>query len=143
MNKKGFVKKVEMDYAFVNVNRPHGCGGGCSCDDGACDANGLEIKVKNTLDAHEGDLVEIAMEPVRVTESIFLVYTLPMLMFIAGIFMSNSLLTLLGLGWSQGMGLFVGFLFMLMTYGCLKIYMTYTGASHRLELKMKRIVYKL
>jgi len=140
MNKHGFVKKLEADYALVNVNRSTGCGGNCSCNEGSCNMNYLEVKVRNTLLAKEGDLVELAMEPVRVTESIFLVYTLPMVLFLLGIVSSKTLLSTLGMTWSQGAGVGVGIVTMVLSYLLLKLYMTYTGASQRLELKMKRIV---
>ncbi len=63
-----------------------------------------------------------------------------MVLFLLGIVSSKTLLNTLGIDWSQGAGVGVGIVAMVLSYLLLKLYMTYTGASQRLELKMKRIV---
>ena len=81
MDTIGVVKSIEKDRAIVKVARTSACGGNCaSCN--ICGNRELETSVKNTVGAKEGDVVKITTSSGRVLFSAFVLYVLPILLFL-------------------------------------------------------------
>lgn len=77
--------------AEVEVRRISGCGGGCSSCSGACSAPSITIYLKNSIDAKEGDYVEIKGNANKIIKYALILYMIPFTMLILGIVLGNGL----------------------------------------------------
>lgn len=82
MVQRGIVIKTEGEDCSVVVFRESSCGGHCkSC--GLCGDMRVQIKVKNTCHASEGDIVRIESSSKSILFAAFVVYMLPVIFFLA------------------------------------------------------------
>ncbi len=81
MEAYGFVKQITDDKALVNVVRESSCGGNCAACN-ACGNREIELLVSNPVQAEIGDFVRITSSSKQVLQSIFLLYVLPVLLFL-------------------------------------------------------------
>lgn len=82
MRAEGIVKKVSGDCCEVVVRRKTACGDNCASCGGACKMNFQQVTAKNPVGAKLGDSVVIETESKKVLFSAFLVYILPILVFL-------------------------------------------------------------
>jgi sigma-E factor negative regulatory protein RseC len=116
MEKMGFVVALEDHKALVNVIRPSECGDKCSGCAGACEIKTMIVKVENTYQAVIGDRVELQLAPTQFVKLTFLLYTVPLIAFVLGVFIGYSQYEVIGISNADVTGLVLGFLMMLMTY---------------------------
>ena len=101
MKEIGVVKSVEGGICLVAVNRKTACGENCATCKGACSAEEQIFSAKNAVGAIVGDKVSIEIDTKRVLKSAFLVYILPLLVFLAAYLtgaeiFENNIVTALG-----------------------------------------------
>lgn len=82
MKNKGLVIENQGDKSKILVYRTEACGSCESCS--ACDAKPTEYWVKNTLEAKPGQMVTVEMDNARFFRNLLKLYTMPLLMFLAG-----------------------------------------------------------
>ncbi len=81
METYGLVKKITGDKALVKVVRESACGGNCAACN-ACGNREIELTVNNPIEAQIGDVVKITSSSRQVLQSVFLLYLLPVLLFV-------------------------------------------------------------
>lgn len=90
MKEIGIIKEVKGKRASVIIQRSAACG-----DCGACQVGKekmtMEANAYNTIGAKEGDKVEVEMEFVNVLKASFILYGIPLVLFIIGILMGEYL----------------------------------------------------
>lgn len=82
MREEGIVVKVYRDLCEVSVLRKTACGENCASCKATCGAREQLCVAKNMCGAAVGDRVAIEMDSRRVLKSAFLVYILPILVFL-------------------------------------------------------------
>ena len=86
MREEGVVRKEQDGFCEVIVHRKTACGDNCASCSGACKMNFQSVTAKNTVGAKAGDSVLIEMDSKKVLFSAFLVYILPILVFLAAFY---------------------------------------------------------
>lgn len=95
MKKIGIVTEINKDEALVMIAKSESCGTNCGC--GAFtringkirDKEHNYIKVKNIINAQVGDPVNIEFKTSKMLNSTLLLYFIPLLMLILGIFIGT------------------------------------------------------
>lgn len=82
MREEGIVIKASGDLCEVSVRRKTACGENCASCKATCGAREQICVAKNILGAVVGDRVVIEMDSQKVLKSAFLVYILPVLVFL-------------------------------------------------------------
>lgn len=82
METYGMVKQVKGDTAVVKVARESACGGNCAACH-ACGNREIVTTVRNPIGAKCGDVVKISSSSRHVLGSAFILYLLPVFLFIA------------------------------------------------------------
>lgn len=86
MKNKAFVTKCEGTQCEIMVMRAEACGSCQACN--ACHAKPSIYSIENTLGVSEGDWVMVEMDDKQFFRRIGLVYVLPLLFFLGGLFLS-------------------------------------------------------
>jgi sigma-E factor negative regulatory protein RseC len=134
MQKNGFVIRVEGECAFVSVLRPSECGDKCSNCSGSCNLKEMIVEVPNRLNAAVGDRVELKMMPEQLVRLTFLLYTMPLLIFVIGVFLGYSVAGSFGLS-EDLTGLLLGFSSMILSYLLLNLWLKKpTPSGNRREI---------
>ncbi|MBR4720661.1 MAG: SoxR reducing system RseC family protein [Clostridia bacterium] len=82
MREEGVVKAENGELCEVVVRRKTACGDNCASCGGACKMNFQQVVAKNEIGAKAGDSVIIEMDSKKVIFSAFLVYIMPILVFV-------------------------------------------------------------
>lgn len=89
----GRILSVNKGMAYMEVTRKGACGTGCSsCSSSACESKSEFISVPNDLNAQAGDKVELYVNDHYVLNSIYKVYGIPLVAFLALIFIGQFLI---------------------------------------------------
>ena len=91
MKETGIVKDVSGEFCHVVVRRKSACGENCASCGGGCKLQNQICLVKNTKNAKPGDKVEIEIDTIMVLKTAFLVYLLPIIVFIFTYFALSKL----------------------------------------------------
>lgn len=124
MTAKGTVLSIDKDRALVEVRRramcdgcpnnpsnPESCGHSCAMGAILGDRKNMTVSVKNTLDAHPGDTVELESPDRTVLASAFLVFILPLILAFSGYFAARCLISYEYISYiTAAVGFTVGFL---------------------------------
>lgn len=84
MKETGIVKSVEGDTCVCSVKRKSACGENCATCKATCSSREHTFSARNSAGAKAGDTVIIEMGTKKVLYSAFLVYILPLAVFILG-----------------------------------------------------------
>lgn len=133
MQKSGIVIQIQDQVAVVEVGGS-GCGDHCDCS-GSCEPNIQTIKVNNTLKAEVGDVVELSAEEGLLLKMTFLVYTVPLLAFVLGLYCGYTLAGQLGQN-PEFLATLFGFLFAVIPIGFYAV----LGKMHAEVVQMKRVI---
>lgn len=87
MINQGLIAENKADQSKVLVFREEACGSCASC--GACKTKPKMIWLDNSLGAKPGDMVVLEMDNKQFFRSAFLLFGLPLILFIAGILISH------------------------------------------------------
>ena len=82
MREEGFVKAVFGDNCEIIIKRKTACGENCASCKAGCEAREQVCVAENRIGANVGDRVLIEIESTKVLKSAFLVYILPILVFL-------------------------------------------------------------
>jgi sigma-E factor negative regulatory protein RseC len=88
MQQKGRVISSDSDYALVQVMRETSCGENCKSCGTNC-ASSVLISTSNSIDAKQGDFVDIYSDTSKILATIALAYIVPLIIVISGIFISK------------------------------------------------------
>ena len=92
MTQEAVVTKVLANgMAEVAVRRTTACGGNCASCESCVFERELKTLAKNSAQAAPGQKVLIESQTSKVFKAAFLVYILPLLLFLAGYFLSSAL----------------------------------------------------
>ncbi|WKY49004.1 SoxR reducing system RseC family protein [Eubacteriaceae bacterium ES3] len=116
MTKYGKIVAVKNGSAILQVPRSTACGDKCASCSSHCNQGMIEIEVKNNLDAQIGDHVEVESATHMVLGAAFLVYLVPLVMMLLGIFLTNIISNSLGISPNEFLSAFVGFCFLALTF---------------------------
>jgi sigma-E factor negative regulatory protein RseC len=122
MKQTGLVVGLEGDKAKVKMQRHTACG-----DCGACQVSKnqltLVLDAENHVGAKTGDFVELDMETVDFLSAVVLIYGIPLVALIVGIFAGYYGMLALGIEdrAAQGFGAVIGILGAAMTYVVIKL----------------------
>lgn len=89
MDKVGYVRSITNDTAELEVRRSSGCGN-CNGCGGGCEVKYQMVKVKNSIDAKVGDLVELRGESKSILKYMFIIYMIPFTFLVVGIVLGNN-----------------------------------------------------
>ena len=90
MREEGFIKTVSGDTCEVIVKRKTACGDNCASCSAACESKQHLCTAKNCVGAKVGDKVFVEMDSIKVLKSAFLVYILPILVFLTGFVLAKQ-----------------------------------------------------
>jgi len=88
MRQKGRIVSSDSDYALVQVMRESACGENCKSCGTNCNTSVL-ISTSNSIDAKQGDFVDIYSDTSKILGTIALAYIVPLFIIISGIFISK------------------------------------------------------
>lgn len=82
MISEGIVVEINKSYAVVNVKRQSACGENCaSC--GGCEKNSVSVNAVNSVNADKGDKVLVESKTSAVLCSAFVIYIIPLFVFLS------------------------------------------------------------
>ncbi|WP_066502801.1 SoxR reducing system RseC family protein [Abyssisolibacter fermentans] len=138
MKQIGHVFDVNDDFAIIDVRRVSACGHNCADCGGSCDVPAIRVKIKNILNAKQGDYVEIKTESKKILKYAFIVYLIPMILMLSAIAVSAYFLKKSGYSNYESYSMLIGLLFLGLSYFILK-YID-KKAADKIEFKMIEII---
>ena len=96
MREVGLVVNVEANNAYVQIDRKTACESCKACGLGTSDEKSIIVQAINNIKAQKGDIVELDLESPDVLLAAFIIYGIPLLALILGIFASYGLMLLTG-----------------------------------------------
>lgn len=91
MEQVGFVRRLKDDKMELEVRRGSAWGGGCNDCGGSCDEDPHIVVISNKLNAKVGDFVELQAEVGNILKYTFIIYMIPFIFLVGGIFIGNYL----------------------------------------------------
>ncbi len=111
MEQIGVVENKKGNKVEVTIRRISGCGGNCgSC--GGCDAPTSTLLLKNDLNAEVGDMVKVQAQAKTMLKYTMLIYGIPLVMLLVGVFGSTGFLKSKGLANYEVLSFIIGLAFM-------------------------------
>ena len=83
------IRQLSGGRAEVSVSRKTACGGNCENCESCIVQNDIKVTAFNPLNAPDGSAVIIESETSKIYKAIVLVYIMPLLLFLAGYFISG------------------------------------------------------
>ncbi len=143
MDKVAKVIDTREEVAVIEVQRMSECGDKCSTCAGGCEAPMMQIQVPNTLEAKSGDFVVLKMEPAHLIQTTFVLYTVPLILFIGGIFFGLWAFGQAGMTHTDALGIATGVVGLVIGFGLVKLWSNKQEQGDDQILVMDRIVHKL
>lgn len=140
MEQVGYVYRVYDDIAEVGVKRSSACGHSCEDCSGNCKTPEVKVKIKNTLNAKEGDYIRIKSKSRTFIKYTLLVYMVPFCMLIFGIFLGMYIFNNMNLNNYEGLSILVGLLFLGLSYLILKKIDKKVEKKEKINFEMVRIL---
>lgn len=137
MNKTGIVVGLESGKAIIEINRGSACGEHCASCGGGCETNQLQLKIDNVLGAKIGDFVMVEAEEKALLKTTFILYTIPLIAFILGIFGGHKIALGMAVD-AELVGIISGVLLMALTFLAIKV----LGQGKADIIRMKQILNK-
>ncbi len=140
MNQVGYVSEIQDEIAQVNVRRISACGDKCGSCGGGCSVPMARVKMKNTLGAEKGDLVEVKINTNTVLKFAFLVYVIPLLMMIAGIAVGINIFKALEVADYETYGFLIGLVLLAASFLILKLIDKRVKQNESIKFEMVKII---
>ena len=121
ISEQGVIEKITGQKAVVRVKKSSACAQCGSRESCGISDRDMRVEVQNSLDAIEGDLVEISVHQGALLKISFLVYLLPVLAFILGAFTGLYLSTVFNTDQSKT-AIATGAIFLAVSFLGLKVY---------------------
>ncbi|RKD34640.1 SoxR reducing system RseC family protein [Thermohalobacter berrensis] len=142
MNQIGYIVSTKGNIAEVDIRRSSACGDKCGSCSGGCNAPKIRVKMKNTLGAEKGDLVEIKTKTNVVLKSAFIVYVVPLIIMILSIFAGINGFKSLGFSNYESLGFLTGLFSLGLSYIILKNIDKKIKEKNSLNFEMVKIINK-
>ncbi len=141
MERVGYVSKVIGDEAKIEVKRISACGSeGCSSCAGSCNVPSIFITIPNTLNAKEGNFVEIKTKGRKVIKYTFITYMIPFFMLILGIILGIQGFKYIGVSNYENLGFLTGLVFLAISFFFIKKIDNKVAEEKSLQFEMRRIL---
>lgn len=119
MREEGLVVNIEANNAYVKIDRKSACGNCKGCGLGTTDEKSIVVQAINVARAKEGDIVELDLESPDVLLAAFIIYGIPLISLILGIFISYGIMKIINYESEVAM-LSIGLLFMFLSFIIIK-----------------------
>ena len=130
MKQTGTILSTDNETAEIAIARESACGGNCaSC--GGCNSVTVVTAI-NTIGAKVGDKVEMEMASSKVLFTAFIVYALPIIMFVLAYFAGVKI------SGNDTIGIIIGFLVMALFYAAIIIFSKKN--KNKYQLKVEKIL---
>ncbi len=142
MEQVGIIRRTFGNQAEVVVSRLSGCGGNCAGCAASCSSETatLTVVTKNNVGAKAGDLVEIKAKPQKILKYTFIVYMVPFIMLLIGIFLGINYFQSIGSANYEMLGFGVGMLFLAISFVIIRLLDKYIKKKEETPLEITRII---
>ncbi len=140
MKQIGYVRDTINGMADVEVRRASACGDNCASCGGGCSVPVTRVRIKNSLGAEKGDLVEVKLQTKFVMQFAFIVYIIPLVMLIAGTAFGISIFKSMGIINYESLGFLTGLVLLGVSFIFLRQVDKRIKNSDRLKFEMVRII---
>ena len=120
MEQIGFVRKVEKGKMELEVRRASGWGSKCKECSSSCEVVPHIVVLTNDLDAKVGDFVEVQAEVANLLKYTFILYMIPFIFLIGGIFIGNFLFRNVNIDSREMLSFLTGLVFVMFSLFILK-----------------------
>lgn len=117
----GRVIKIENGQMLISMKRDSACGSCESCAAG-CESKEHIIKAKPRANYEVGDLVSIKVDSRKMLRGVMMVYLVPLLAFLLGIFVSNYIFSKLSFKVQDFYSIIIGVVLLLISLVIVKAY---------------------
>lgn len=117
----GRVIKIENGQMLISMKRDSACGSCESCTAG-CESKEHIIKAKPRANFEVGDLVSIKVDSRKMLRGVMMVYLVPLLAFLLGIFVSNYIFSKLSFKVQDFYSIIIGVVLLLISLVIVKAY---------------------
>ncbi len=117
----GRVIKIENGQMLISMKRDSACGSCESCAAG-CESKEHIIKAKPRANFEVGDLVSIKVDSSKMLRGVMMVYLVPLLAFLLGIFVSNYIFSKLSFKVQDFYSIIIGVVLLLISLVIVKAY---------------------
>ncbi|MGB3368909.1 MAG: SoxR reducing system RseC family protein [Acidaminobacteraceae bacterium] len=138
MNKTGIIVRINKNRAIVQIDKTGECGDKCEGCSAACNVPHIEVELENTLNASIGDYVNIVAKQSTLISSSFILYTIPLLAFIVGIFAGVKISDYYMFADSELIAITSGFLFLVLSYLIISLITKNMKELIQMESKLER-----
>lgn len=141
MKETGLVVGIDERNAKVKIERKSACGSCKGCRLGETGEMSMTIDVSNEAGARVGDLVEIDMETTDVLFAAFIMYGIPLIALLAGVFLSYGISPRFGWG-EDWVHMLVGLVFTALSFLVIKTQERSIKQSTKFKPSVSRIMGK-
>ncbi|MBN2260534.1 MAG: SoxR reducing system RseC family protein [Clostridiales bacterium] len=140
MDKVGYVIGERNGRVILDVKKTGSCGEKCVTCQSHCEVPSVRVELDNNLMAKRGDFVELGMNPRNLVKSTFIMYTIPVVMFIAGLSIAIKYFEARGFENYELYGLIVGFVVLALTFVLIRVITDKLNKDKPSILEMKQIL---
>lgn len=140
MEKIGVVVGERNGKVILELKRTGSCGDKCATCQSHCETPSIQVEIDNALHAKRGDFVEVGMKPGKLIRSTFIVYMIPLVMFILGMTVTQTLMKNQGIASYELIGILAGFAVLALTFVVIRLVTERAGKAQEELLKMNRIL---
>lgn len=140
MEKIGYVIGERDGKVILDIKRTGSCGDKCSTCQSHCEVPSIQVEIDNSLLAKKGDFVQVGMQPKNLIKSTFIIYTIPLIMFILGMTVSVLYLKSVGVVNYELFGILIGFAVLALTFIAIRLVTERHTEKHSAILQMKKIL---
>ncbi|OPL09734.1 MAG: hypothetical protein AVO33_00165 [delta proteobacterium ML8_F1] len=140
MEKIGYVIGEKDGRIVLDVKRTGSCGDKCKTCQSHCEVPSVQVTLDNHLQAKIGDFVEVGMQPASLIKTTFVIYTIPLVMFILALSLGVTVFKNAGMTHYEGLALLTGFAVLGLTFVVLHWLHGRSGKEKPSILEMKKIL---
>lgn len=140
ISEQGIIEKITKNIAVVRVKKSSACKHCSEKDSCSISERDMVVEVKNTLNAKEGDHIELSVPEGAFLKLSLLVYILPIIALMAGAFLGDYLSSIWGTS-PSGTAVISSVLFLCLSFLGLKIFEIKKKSGDRYYPRMTRIVF--
>ncbi len=140
MEKIGYVIGEKDGKVIVDLKRTGSCGDKCATCKSHCEIPSIRVEIDNSLHAKRGDFVEVVVKPRQLIRTSFIIYTIPLTMFILGMILSILWMRSAGVVNYELFGILIGFAVLALTFVFLRVVMERREKERPTILKIHKIL---